>query len=92
MSINFAFSCITCFLLGVLVTYCVFDPRVHLEWPQEVLLEDYQAVYCHPQKPTDPMQAEFYLGEAATLSRLTIRSGIGSLALSRRLSCALEGR
>lgn len=81
-----------CFIFGAAATYCLFDPRIHLDEPQRVLLAEYKAIYCQAQKPSDPMQAEFYLGEAATLSRLTIRSGIGSLALSRRLSCALGER
>lgn len=65
-----------------------------LSEPQEVVMQEYLAVYCRP--PTVAKvegrvaSLEFNLGEAAALSRLTIRMGIGGRALAEYGKCRMR--
>ena len=66
------------------VTYNICDPRSKANGAQQEILEEYLSAYCR----LDPLHSkDFQAGEMAVLSRLTIATGIGTLALAEYAKC-----
>lgn len=51
---------------------------------QGAVVAEFVARYCHPNQKTDP---KFLMGEAAALSRVSIRSGLQPIAWAAYLKC-----
>lgn len=79
----------------IALAYALVGPYTPgLSEPQEVVMREYLAVYCRSpaRNPADARvaSAEFGLGEAAVLSRLTIRMGIAGRAIAEYAKCRAQ--
>lgn len=72
------------FAAGLSIAILLLDPKGRADEAQRAILEEYVAAFCRPDMKHDP---QFVIGSAATLSRLSIRTGLGSLALLEYAKC-----
>lgn len=70
---------------GSVFGFGVIGPLPPAEIAQRALLDEYLAVYCHPDRD----HAERWIGEAQVLSRLTIKAKLGERALAEYASCKI---
>lgn len=71
--------------IGAAASYFWFVPRDDV---RQAILNDYLAIYCHHALLSkDPM---FLAGNAAALSRIIIKAGIGPLALAEYGKCRVK--
>jgi hypothetical protein len=73
--------------LSSATTYRIFDPRGHLDETQTAIIDEIEDVYCLKRQP-----GQYFPGEAAALSRVAVRAGLGSLAIAVTTKCALIHR
>ncbi len=71
-------------LAVAIAAYVAVDPVGHFDPTQRLIFIEYLAVYCPQKKPDKP---EFAMGEAAVLSRLSLKAGIGGAALVESQKC-----
>lgn len=76
------------FLMGALMAACVsfvaFDGVLADKPAQGAVVAEFVARYCHPDGKLDP---NFQMGEAAALSRVSIKSGLQPMAWAEYLKC-----
>jgi hypothetical protein len=76
------------FAFGVFVSGWVclatFGPALDRRPTQKAVVAEFVARYCHPDGKQDP---NFLMGEAAALSRVSIRSGLQPIAWTEYLKC-----
>lgn len=70
---------------GGMMGFVVVGPLPPAEIAQRALLDEYLAIYCHP----DRAHPERWIGEAQVLSRLTIKANLGERALAEYASCKI---
>jgi hypothetical protein len=81
-------TCIVSALLSAAATYWAVNPVASLNETQRAVLDEYLAVYCRGVANRSP---DFITGAGAVLSRLTIKAGIGTVALAEYGKCRLRG-
>lgn len=70
---------------GGVVGFAIVGPLPPAENAQRALLDEYLAIYCHPNRNN----AERWIGEAQVLSRLTIKAHLGERALAEYAACKI---
>lgn len=75
-------------IAGAVGCYALLDPTLRLGAEQKAIIDEYLLVYCQHSKPGLPDDTKiFVIGEAATMSRVTIAAGLGPLALVEYAKC-----
>lgn len=76
----FAFGALVAAIASVAAFGAVLEDRP----AQRAIVEEFVARYCHPDKGVND---DFRLGDAAALSRVSIKSGLQPLAWAEYLKC-----
>lgn len=69
---------------GSALTYAGMHPTERIGAAREAILNEYLATYCGADLRQGP---QYHAGAAAVLSRLTIKAGIGAIALAEYGKC-----
>lgn len=64
-----------------------FNPANYTTQAQAVILQEYVKAYCYPDERFDK---NYLIGQTAVLSRLTIKAGIGEIALAEYVKCRVQ--
>jgi hypothetical protein len=67
-------------------TYVLTDPRSNLDDARGAILNEYLLTYCRYDPRHSP---EYHAAKTALLSRLTIKAGIGEIALAEYAKCKI---
>lgn len=71
-------------LVSGLMCLAAFGSALDMRPTQKAVVSEFVARYCHPDGKQD---ARFLMGEAAALSRVSIRSGLQPIAWAEYLKC-----
>jgi hypothetical protein len=76
------------FAFGAIFSGCVsimtFGPALDARPAQRAVVEEFVTRYCHPN---ETLSEDFRMGEAAALSRVSIKAGLQPLAWAEYLKC-----
>jgi hypothetical protein len=69
-----------------MMIYIFINPKNDLDEARSAILQEYLSVYCYRDTRHS---LDYRVGETAILSRLTIKAGIGEIALAEYAKCKI---
>lgn len=78
---------VLCFALGFALAAWCLQPVTTPD--QAAILREYLGVYCRAKPPIDDDRRIFMAGMGAAMSRITIVTGLGEIALAQYVKCKI---